>query len=321
MKIKIIITTYISLFLISVFFCPRRTKSTCLSFDDQAGFCLVCSSGYFSNNFEKNVAIPTAFPVNECQAQIDKPLKSIEYVIREETCPEACNGSLEAPFDNFQKALRAAQSFSLSSTSTNISIYFMRTNFEGKGEFFWDSDEEGTVSHFFRRVNVNITISPLFCRYKNIFGCFNEEDPKPILYVRTEKNILFVTNILIIDRVILDGSEVAFDILDPIKKKAFSNKRFCNNSMLENMFNENLNSSDETRVCYLFKKRVSPNPNSNSLINIEPIFDIANYFSQDVSLKIINSEFKNFYSFSPETAAISSIFGVQQLKFARSICA
>ena len=301
-------------------------QQKCLSFNEEelTSSCLTCNYMYFYSNFALSAPQLGTFDPSDYLKKSENSFEVKEFFIRNFPCEEAssiCNGTPSFPFDSFFQALKAAQSFSEAFLSSEVKILLLKSKRDPEEAFFWDSQADDEVYHFFRRVNVSLRISPFFCDEREIDGCFEYSDPKPIIYLRTEKNFVFVTNILSIEGVILDGSEIAFESLSFEKRLEFSHKRFCEENMLESEQNPFEPDFDRNFVCFLMRKSVQLSSDKNlGLFNFEPFFECDICLMQPVEIIMKNSEFRNFYSNGAGTNCfLSSLVSAQRLKFSLRI--
>ncbi len=135
----------------------------CIDYNNDSGLCLECSATYFR-------PLNSSPPIHHslCQPRERSTFKKTIYISPIGFCADSCNGDEATPYQSIGKAFYALNEI------VN-SYYYSELHFllRGGPHYIFRNSIPSEKFTFFRRINTSITISPLYCSYKDIAGCFS----------------------------------------------------------------------------------------------------------------------------------------------------
>ena len=265
------------LFHISLYFL-KVISQECLIYDSSSlNNCSFCSYQYYLNeSFNSETDLQKCFP--KTQPYFEKFI----YISNKTTTNESNHsGSIQDPYEDLMVAFATESSQAMEHLSGKIIFNLIGDN------HYLISNVDSLIQQLFRRTLLDIVIKPLFCDEYLMDGCFNFNDEKVTIILKTDEFAFYISKSLIFQNVILLAADLSLDI-QSANSQCLTEKtsQCCLESDLANA------NSD----CSLISKSfVSNNLELYSLFNLEMIIDNSNFTIP--SLSIENCDFKDFYSF------------------------
>lgn len=278
MKIKVIPFFYFLFFWVG--FCD---SDLCLDYDPINNFCNVCKYDKYLVINGINYTQLENFDPNACVNKTNMEVTKDIFVDSAFECNPSCDGNFTNPFSQLMMAFLYIQNNLSSYSEINVMVYLLK----GANYFsiYYDYYEE---IYLFRRMNLNITISPLFCKEKNIAGCFENEFEKTQILLKNPNLIFFCANSLTLKNIILNGIDTnLFYNLNSTLREETKNQQICTEQDLESL------SEDEIKYfCFLSNQKINEKVSEYGLFNIEYIIDCID--CQTPSLSFLSCEFIYF---------------------------
>lgn len=264
---------------------------TCLDYKSNLNKCHICSFDRYTPFSFDNSGL---FDPDNCLSKQNTPLFREIFVSSNVQCNNNCSGTLAEPFGNLFEAFRTIMLNVIAYNQSTVNIYLMND----RSHYLYNTTNEAETFHFFRRIYANITITPLFCSYKNITGCFSSEEEKAEIIVKRENVYFFVSSQLKLINIIFNGVDLN------IYHDLYQNETICLEPDLES-----LNSDSLRRNCFIKNKILNINPDNfiYGLFNLEYIIDCEYCATPD--LTIINCEFSSINSFAGFSSLIRILKG------------
>ena len=199
-------------FLICIFFQIRQhlcDEKKCILFNEEnKNECQSCDISFFS--FQESPFFEKPFPLEACIEKNKTKLTLIIYVSNT-TCDigSGCDGSQEHPFENLLMAWRYLENICKTHLFSDVTIYLLGNGFMPMRER--KSDVEKTF-YFFRKTWINLSISPLFCKIKRIYGCLEDDTEKIHIFLGSNNFFLFISGKLTLLNLILNGIDMNLEI-------------------------------------------------------------------------------------------------------------
>lgn len=271
-------------------------SSPCLDYDSISNKCHLCSFNYNLNTFFSFSNINDDFDVNSCEIKSNTTVYKEIYVASGVSCENHCLGTETEPFDN----LFAAFSYIMTNFNNNsyLSIVIFLMNEES--HYFYNTSGEAENFYLMRRMNISLTIKPLFCLIKNIPGCLNMGKKSEIV-LKSNKLFIFISHQLIIENIVFNGIDLGLS--ENHNFYGYLNETVCSEADL-------LNTTDKINIksqC-LLKNKTSLTTNNYGFFNVEPIFDCKDC-NNTTNLHIIDCHFRYINSISSWTSLIKIFKG------------
>ena len=301
-------------FLITYYFILEFTKACLVKTKNNSSRCYVCKYNYYSEQAQ----LGTEFNADSCEAQLNFNEHFFEKTVyispnRSLDClePEENTGSLEKPYKCLVNGLIKESNFLMKylnqSAGGRLNFKFM------KGDHFVLERDflENRYYNIFRRVNVTLAFSPLFCEdlYSDSNLCLPPRD-HAIIIIKTEKFKFFISNMISITSLQFEGYDMVLTI----------NNDACLNT-LQRCCNEELFQKKDSK-CSPTKAKITSSTNSNSLtyeelprglFNLESIIDAIPPTKPKLILTAV--DMKGFFpvSINNENNQVSTSFVVSDL--------
>ena len=258
-----------------------KTKSSISPCFNQYSSCLICPS---SHSLDQEIFLFRSYPFNflECKPKfLDFYYK--DAIILEEKFTHSTNldNFSEAVYENLSSALIQEHLLSSFYFSGEIHFYFYGVDF-----FLLRKDLLYTNMELFRRSNMTITFSPLYCDVLLIIGCFSVNiTNKPKLHLKTNEFYLFVSKSFIVENIIFDGNDIILQNQnDEFACYNTPAEACCSYFDLKNKSNIN---------CIFLDIANGFNNESLGLFNMEQVSDDPSNILP--SLRLENCDFQNFW--------------------------
>lgn len=248
--------------------------SECISFS-LAGLakCSFCTFYYYYYDFYFDRDTEFHFDIYKCNQRIQSNYKK-EVYINSDSNIDIEDGSINYPYNNIINAFAEESNIMKKYIFSNISFYLIGDQYV-LPSMLKNYTLNGKIQ-FFRNINAEIEIKPLYCSNKNLTGCLTNDDDKIKINLKTDAFSIFTSFSLKIQNLLIDGSDMNLPLRSPCINKSIVCCQDCFQSK-------------ETSV-------ILSNDKSSSLFTLEPIFDHPE--KKNPQLIINNLTVLNFYSYN-----------------------
>ena len=167
----------------------EAAPSSCIDFNPVTGLCYDCSHDqYRPMDFILNQSIFLA----NCSSRNETPYIADIFISNEKCKAGAvCNGSANSPFDDISKAF-----FSIGNIANQHIASFVNFYFLGSPHYVLKKNLPALLPFgLFRRVNISMSMSPCFCSFQKLLGCFKEGEVAEMV-IKTDNFYIFIARSL-----------------------------------------------------------------------------------------------------------------------------
>ena len=255
--------------------------SECLSLNSSGSKCSFCTFDYYYDNFYFDLGTDFYFDISQCNQRIQS-VNEREVYINSYLNIDFEDGSVNYPYKNIINAFTKESQIMKKYNLSNITFYLigeqsilpsMLINYEKIGKI-----------QFFRNINAEIEITPLYCSKKNVNGCLSNNEDKVTIYLKTDSFSIFIALSLKLNNLLIDGSDMNLPLFSPCINKSLICCQDCKWNKEANV--------------------VLSNDKNTALFILELIFDHPD--NKIPQLIIYNFSVLNFYSYN----AIDKVSGL-----------
>lgn len=258
---------------------------SCIDYDIEINKCHLCAYNYYNMHSNPFLSENEIFDPNFCASKINLQKKAEIFVASGIKCENTCLGTENSPFENLYIAFSYIMGKYNSYNFSSLIIYLMNE----ESHYFYNNSDQAEYFFLFRRMNINLTITPLFCEYKNIPGCISSETQYSKIVLKSQYLSIFVSNQLNINNIIFNGIDLSLSNWNDDYYESSLNQTICSEDGLANLSNDYVKKN-----CYLKNRQKSSKPMKYGLFILEPFFDCdecppANLNIKNCEFRVINS--------------------------------
>ena len=235
------------LFLVLFIFIPQ-TNGQCFDYDSNLNRCHLCQNQYFQNSSFFWTGF-SDFPSDECLLKETIPIFQEIFVSSDATSENSSIGNLSFPFSSLFLGFKFIIAEFSSYYFSNITLYLMGNS----SHYLYNMTPEDSDYFFlFRRMNINLTITPLFCSYQNVSGCLDSIFSKSEIILQQENIYFFISNQMTFINIIFNGIDMHLDsLLSNDAKNSLFQTTVCSLNDLDFLETDNI-----TKNCFLENKTI-----------------------------------------------------------------
>lgn len=291
----------LTFFLISSSFFHCYLGQNCYDFDSKSSTCHLCSYDFYESS-EMNWIYHEFDPIS-CTPGLSVYSESKTFVDSSRDCQsQICNGTQEYPYNNLFQAFENIVTTNKIYLNPIVNVYL----FGLKPHFLYTNKTVNNPLYVFRRMNLTITIQPLFCKILNISGCFDDDFALVEVLIKNNDILFFISQKMILKNLRFDGVDMFayHELKDETIKEHNLNVRICseNDLLIQNI--------DKTKsFCYIQNNlTVFSDKTIYGLFNLEMLYDCQT--CSGPKLEIDNCQFINFLAFNGSTDIFNSLITI-----------